>query len=67
MSEETKQAGTDTHHSLERAEKHLKDAQQSAGNTKDPGLIQKVTKLREAVTETKTDLGKKLENNPKKD
>lgn len=61
MSEQTKQAGQQTAEHLHDAEYSLKQAEKSATQTKDPGLIQKVTKIREAVSETKQDLGKKLE------
>ena len=63
MSEQTKQAGKDTEYYLQSAEKNLQSAERASQGTKDPALIQKITKIKEAVTETKTDLNKKLDDN----
>lgn len=63
MSAETRQAGHDTYQHLSDAEYSLKQAEKSATQTKDPGLIQKVTKIKEAVTETRKELSTKLDDN----
>jgi len=63
MSEQTKQAGENTNQHLGDAEYSLKQAEKSATQTKDPGLIQKVTKIKEAITETRKDLSTKLDDN----
>ena len=60
MSQETKQAAKDTERDLRRAEEHLSAAEQSAKQTGDKSLHQKVTKIKEAVTETRKDLDSKL-------
>lgn len=63
MSEQTKQAGQETAQHLSDAEYSLKNAEKAATKTKDPALIQKVTKIKEAVTETRKDLNTKLDDN----
>lgn len=60
MSEETKEAAKNTEYSLQKAERHLNDAERFAKQSGDKNLTQKVTKIREATQETRKDLDKKL-------
>lgn len=62
MSNEKRDAAQSTEYHLRKAHEHLNDAERSSQGTGDKSLVQKVTKVREAVIETRKDLNKKLDN-----
>lgn len=62
MSNEKRGHAVTTEHALRRAHENLNEAERHAQGTGDKTLIQKVTKVREAVVETCKDLHKKLDN-----
>jgi uncharacterized coiled-coil DUF342 family protein len=61
MSEQTKKNAKDVEYNLRNAEGYINEAERSAKGTGDKQLIEKVTKIRESVTETRKDLTKKLD------
>jgi hypothetical protein len=62
MSSEKRDQAQYTEHNLRQAEIHMGRAERAAQLTGDKSLVQKVTKIREAVTETRKDILKKLDN-----
>lgn len=59
---EKKEAAQNTEYHLRKAQEHLGDAELAAQQTGDKSLIQKVTKTRHDVVETRKELNKKLDN-----
>lgn len=62
MSSEKRENAQNTEHNLKRAEEYLRTAETSSQGTGDKQLQQQVTKIREAVTETRKEIIKKLDN-----
>lgn len=60
MSEQTKKSAKDTEYNLRQAESYIGDAERSATQTGDKKLIEKVTKIRKDVVETRKELNEKL-------
>ena len=59
---EKKENAQNTEHYLRRAHENLSEAERYSKGTGDKNLIQKVTKLRQDVKETREDLNKKMDN-----
>jgi hypothetical protein len=62
MISEKKDAANSTEYHLRKAHEHLNDAERYSQGTGDKTLHQQVTKIREAVVETRKDLSKKMDN-----
>lgn len=62
MSAETKKQAQNTEYYLREAETYTKEAERSAQGTGDKQLIQKVTKIRESMQETRKEINEKLNN-----
>lgn len=62
MSAETKKQVQNTEYYLRQAEGELGNAERSAQGTGDKQLIQKVTKMKESVQETRKEINEKLNN-----
>lgn len=62
MSNEKREAAQNTEYHLREAETSIRRAERSAQTTGDKSLVEKVTKVREAVTETRREIIKKLDN-----
>lgn len=65
MSEATKKAGQKTIEYLQQAERYLQGAKQTAENTGDKGLIQKIVKIHTDTQQVRQETEKKME--PKND
>lgn len=62
MSNEKREAAQNTEHYLREAEIDMGRAERSAQVTGDKSLVEKVTKIRKEVTETRKEIIKKLDN-----
>lgn len=60
MSQEKRKAAQETQTHIKNAEVYIEQAKRSADKTGDKTLIQKVTKIGESLTETRKELGEKL-------
>lgn len=61
MSEQTKKNAKDTEYHLRNAEIYIGDAERTATGTGDKKLVERVTKIRKEISETRKELVEKLD------